>query len=461
MRLLPPKTSLAIISFSVLVLLLGTANLLRPVDFESVIDFHAAGATATPPADPARAANNPSIGKPPDKATDVASIVPRAEPTTVRSDELVSGFPHLTEPPGSLDAYYRALSRTEAKRDVTRILHYGDSPVTADSITADVRSLLQQQYGDAGHGFILLAKPWAWYGHRGVEVRGSRWRIEPASQSRARDGIHGLGGVSFRGEAGASSRMHLDSPHDRIEVSFLRQPGGGTFSVKAGDQLVGQVNTDGPAKRLDWAGFPLPAGTQDVTVGVTSGAVRMFGASFTKDAPGLIYNSLGLNGGQVQVVLRYFDQNEWAAALNHERPDLVVINYGTNESIFPTYIDTYYRGELRQVITRVKAAVPNASVLVMSPMDRGQRDASGEIVTVPILPRIVEIQRETAAETGCAFFNTFEAMGGAGTMAEWYAMQPRLVSADFTHPLPGGARKIGVLLDSALLTGYERFKARP
>ena len=464
MRLLPPKTSLAIVSFSGLVLLLATANLLRPVDFDSVIDFHAAtpGASAAPPAEPAvRVVGNHSVGgKPPDKPIEVASIVPHAAPPSMHNDNLGSGFPHLTEPPESLDAFYRALSRTAAKQDVTRILHYGDSPVTADSITADMRSLLQQQYGDAGHGFILLAKPWAWYGHRGVEVRGSGWRIEPASQSRAHDGIHGLGGVSFRGEAGASSRIHLDSPHDRIEVSFLRQAGGGAFTVKAGDQPVGQVNTDGPGKQLDWAAMPLPAGTQDVTLAVSSGVVRMFGASFTKDAPGLIYNSLGLNGGQVQVVVRYFDRNEWAAALNHERPDLVVINYGTNESIFPSYIETYYRGELRQVIGRVKAAVPNASVLVMSPMDRGRRDASGEIVTVPILPRIVEIQREAAAETGCAFFNTFEAMGGAGTMGAWYTMQPRLVSADFTHPLPGGARKIGVLLDSALLTGYERFKAR-
>ena len=62
------------------------------------------------------------------------------------------------------------------------MLHYGDSPVTADSITADVRSLLQQHFGDAGHGFVLIAKPWAWYGHRGVDVQGKGWHIEAATQ---------------------------------------------------------------------------------------------------------------------------------------------------------------------------------------------------------------------------------------------------------------------------------------
>jgi hypothetical protein len=112
------------------------------------------------------------------------------------------------------------------------------------------------------------------------------------------------------------------------------------------------------------------------------------------------------------------------------------------------------------VIRRVKTAVPNASVLVMSPMDRGQRDSTGQITTVPTLPRLVGIQRRVAAEMECAFFNTFEAMGGEGTMGRWYLSQPRLVSADFMHPLPGGARKVGVLLDQALESGYRQYQAR-
>ena len=111
----------------------------------------------------------------------------------------------LVDPSGDMTAFYQALWRTEAKVPgaVTRVLHYGDSPVTADSITADARSILQQRFGDAGHGFVLIAKPWAWYGHRGIKLSAQGWNIEPASQSRARDGLHGLGGVSFTGAAGA------------------------------------------------------------------------------------------------------------------------------------------------------------------------------------------------------------------------------------------------------------------
>ncbi|HMD47785.1 MAG TPA: GDSL-type esterase/lipase family protein, partial [Bryobacteraceae bacterium] len=170
--------------------------------------------------------------------------------------------------------------------------------------------------------------------------------------------------------------------------------------------------------------------------------------------------SLGLNGGQVQVVVRYFDRPQWTLELQHERPDLVVLNYGTNESVYADYIERYYAGELREVIGRVKAAVPDASILVMSPMDRGQRDSSGQITTVPTLPRLVEIQQKIAAEMDCAFFNTFQAMGGEGTMGRWYESQPRLVSADFMHPLPGGARKVGLLLDEALENGFRQYQAQ-
>jgi lysophospholipase L1-like esterase len=437
--MLPKKTSLAIVTFAVLVLLLNFMKLARPLAPSAVVDFHS-GSAGT-----------------------IASLKIRTNSTKrAGSTRPRRATPNLIDDHENLKAFYQALWRTESKLPgaVTRILHYGDSPVTADSITADVRSLLQEHFGDAGHGFILVAKPWAWYGHRGVEVSGKGWHIEPASQSRARDGFHGLGGVSFQGNPGASSHFLLKEDHARVEVNYLGQPGGGLLRVTAEGQGIGELDTNASVKNPGFQTFALPAGARAIDLTVERGPVRLFGVSFERDGPGVIYNSLGLNGGQVQVVVRYFDRPQWTLELRHERPDLVVLNYGTNESVFADYIERYYAGELREVIGRVKAAVPDASILVMSPMDRGQRDSSGQITTVPTLPRLVEIQQKIAAEMGCAFFNTFQAMGGEGTMGRWYESQPRLVSADFMHPLPGGARKVGVLLDEALETGYRQYQAR-
>jgi lysophospholipase L1-like esterase len=380
---------------------------------------------------------------------------PAAVPATVqpiaKAPTKTSPTPNLIVPPGSLDTFFTALRQGKT----VRVLHYGDSPTTADSITADVRRLFQARFGDAGHGFLLIAKPWAWYGHSGVTLEARGWKIEPASQARAADGFHGLGGVSFRGEMGASSRVTLpDDRHTGAIVYYLAQPAGGEFEVQSGNQVLADVNTAADAKKPAFAEFALPAGTETIELRVTSGRVRLFGYRFDKDQPGVEYSSLGINGAQVQMVVRYFEAGQWTAALEHEDPDLVVLNYGTNESIFPAYIEKQYPEELRTVIKRIRLAVPHASLLVMSPMDRGVMEG-GDIATPPALEKLIAVQREVAAETGCAFFNTFEAMGGAGTMGRWYHAQPRLVSADFMHPLPQGAAKVGALFEGALIAAYE------
>lgn len=74
------------------------------------------------------------------------------------------------------------------------------------------------------------------------------------------------------------------------------------------------------------------------------------------------------------------------------------------------------------------------------------------------IPEIVAIQRQVAAETHCAFFDTYDAMGGDGTMARWYAASPRLVTADLLHPTPQGATIVAGLFVEQLGLGYNRWK---
>src|SRR5712672_3034633 len=157
--MLPKKTSLTIAIFGAMLLLFELTRFARPFTPSAVVDFRPRQ-TATPPPLPVR------------KSLAIARL------------ELTDKAANLIDAQDALRPFFQALWRTESKQAgaVTRILHYGDSPVTADSITADLRSLMQETFGDAGHGFVLIAKPWAWYGHRGVDVSGKEWRIEPASQ---------------------------------------------------------------------------------------------------------------------------------------------------------------------------------------------------------------------------------------------------------------------------------------
>ncbi|MBY0506428.1 MAG: hypothetical protein K2X03_21085 [Bryobacteraceae bacterium] len=373
----------------------------------------------------------------------------------------------IIAPPGSLDTFFEALRQAEsgAPGAQVRVLHYGDSPTTADMITADVRQLLQKQFGDAGHGYHLIAKPWAWYEHKGIAVTSEGWQITPANMgpkvAGPLQGRYGLGAVSFDGTPGAYARfVWTKSQQERVEISALRQVGGGTLTVLADQVPLGQLRTgSGPNEEL-FAGWDLPTNTREVTVRVENGPVRAFGVDLGRKSPGVIYSSLGVNGAYISVVSKMINEGHWARLLDHAKPHLVVINYGTNESVYEKFVDTSYEVELREALRRVRKALPHSSVLIMSPMDRGQRLPDGTIGTVPALSRVVAIQQRVAAEYKCAFFNTFMAMGGNGTMGEWYGAEPRLVGADFIHPMPAGAKIVGNLFYRALLDSYNKFKTR-
>ena len=374
----------------------------------------------------------------------------------VANSTLESQF--LIDNNGVLDHFYAALRDLHSgkSRTTVRIVHYGDSPTTADLITGDARDLLQERFGNAGPGFVLIAKPWAWYGHHGVDVSGTGWKIDTAVGSM-REANYGLGGAIFTGPVGATSTIHLTA-HDStsIEVQYLEEPGGGNLDITADGAPMGTVTTGGDTKKNNATSLSLPVGTKQVKLTVSGNPVQVFGVVFGIDARGLTYDSIGLNGASTTVMSRAFNPTTFSDALEHRNPDLVVINYGTNESSFPSYVQKQYEPELIRAIGRVRNALPNASILIMSPMDRGERNGD-QITTMRAIPEIVAIQQRVAAETGCGFFNTYQAMGGNGTMAHWYERHPAMVGADLIHPSPQGAHIVAQLLTSQLLIGYERY----
>jgi len=429
------KTTLAVITFAVLILLPRAVPALKnyvsldPRDIPLVWDL--------------------PVPKPQELETDGV----RAQRLQVQKPE------NLVDPHRTLDHFYQALLQGGR----VHVLHYGDSPTTGDLITADARALFQKQFGDGGAGFVLIAKPWAWYFHRGVDMDSSKWTIDVAGDTPIKDGLHGLGGASFQGSPGAVATFTVKNEQHTAEVAYLEQPDGGTFSFEADGNELGKVETTettGEKPRPAWRLFDLPAGTKKFTVRVESGRVRLYGVEFSKGRSGVLYSSLGVNGANITLLSERFNGAHWTAQLRHYKPDLVVLAYGTNESGFAKFVDSTWAAEMKLAVKRLQTALPDASILLMSPMDRGERNERGEIETIATMPRLVKIEARVAEETNVAFFNTFQAMGGEGTMARWYAAEPRLVGSDYIHPMPAGAKIVGELLYGALRDGYNEYKLR-
>ncbi len=367
----------------------------------------------------------------------------------------------LQDASGALRPFFAKLwaLQRHGSPDVVTVLHYGDSPTTADLITGDVRSMLQERFGDAGKGFNLGAKPWAWYGHRDVEMSDKGWsssQKDATPVGRMKPSVYGLGGGIFVGSVGAQTTYTVrGASQTSVVVDYLGTPGG-TLVVSSNGSRIATIDTAGAGPTEHEVA--LPDGTNAVKLEVTAGTVKLFGVNFRRGNNGVIYDSLGLNGATTTVLSRTFDEPTWAAELQAAKPSLIVINYGTNESQFGGLVDTLDR-ELRAAIEKTRAAAPGVPVLVMSPMDRGEGNGTSGIHTNPLIPRIVAIQQQVAADEHCAFFNTYAAMGGDGTMARWYAAKPRLITADLIHPTPQGAEYVAQLMVAALYRAYDQWKS--
>ena len=369
----------------------------------------------------------------------------------------------------SLDRFYAGLARLDAHAPDARVtvVHFGDSPTTADLITGDVRLQLQARFGDAGQGFNLIAKPWAWYQHFNIDEADKGWKYTTAVGTM-REGSWGIGGVTFEGGVGADTKFKLTgSEQGAVEIAYEGHDDGGSVEIDA-QTKVGGVDATQSVRTIDTGGeeglkferVGLPAGTRSVELKVTEGTVKLYGILFERAGPGIVYDSIGLNGATTSVVARALNEEMMRQSFAHLGPTLVVINFGTNESSFGSFVDRQYEGELRMAIARVKRTAPRADILIMSPMDRGERVGGDAIQTMATIPRIVATQERVAADTGCGFFNTFEAMGGDGTMQRWYDGKPRLVGGDLIHPSPAGAKIVATAFVKELMAGYQRYEKR-
>ncbi len=400
------------------------------------------------------AAGAPSVS--PGGAT-AAPSVPRPRAASVDDAPLVG----IEDPAGQLERLFLKLVKTEGAEPgaVTRISHFGDSPLTGDLISGDARSRLQAAFGDAGHGFVLAGRPWAWYGHRGVSLKASGWRVLSPLLAPGNAGFHGLAGVTFSSRGEARTEIELEKKtFTRLEVTFTRQPGGGTLLVSVDGGPPDAVPTAGTTRETASYSRAVAAGGRAVVLrSKGDGEVAVHGVVLENDGPGVVYDALGANGASVHF-LSLLNASSWEQALALRRSDLVILGYGTNESGYWENPGARYRHDHTEVIGRIRRALPDAAILLMSPMDRGMRAESGEIVTMPSIPKIVEAQRLAARESGVAFFDTFAAMGGQGTMARWYESEPRLVTGDFTHTTHQGSARVARLLVAALEDAYSAWK---
>ena len=371
----------------------------------------------------------------------------RPEPALARPGPPAAGRP--------LARFHHALRQAARGQGQARLVVFGASHVASDLMTGHLRRRLQERFGDAGAGFALPVKPWPSYRRAGLRISSSRgWTTH-----RVLPDHYGLAGVAVSARdpdeygvlrtAGSGARGRGKT---RLQVFFLRRPGGGGLQVRLDDRPALHIPTAGPRVEPGYATLVAYDGPHRLEVRPRGdGEVRVFGVAEDRDAPGVVVDTLGINGAQASYQLLW-DGRTFGDHLRRRRPDLVVLAYGTNESRGRRPLPRY-EADLRAVVRRVRTAVPGASCLLIGPSDNPRRRAGGYSPR-PRTARINAVQRRVARESGCGFFDLFGFMGGDLSMLRWVAHRPRLGAHDHVHFTRRGYRRIGEALYEALMRGY-------
>jgi lysophospholipase L1-like esterase len=405
---------------------------------------------AAPAAQKKPTARKTPARKKPRRTTLQVSAAMRAAALNKVNQSLVASANLTLRQPGALAPVFEQLLRLTSgqSQDPVHILHFGDSHTAADEWTGGLRDLFQQRFGDGGSGFSVAGHPFA--GYRRFDAHSSAtagWQSEGMRKADG-DGYFGLGGIStVAWTPGQSVTVNADC--DRIEIDYLRQPGGGSVELFDGDQPLQQFSTDGDLAPA-FATYEIPGGPHHfVLTTLESKPVRLFGWVADKDA-GVTYEALGINGAEAAVMLRW-NQDMLATYLQRRNPGLIVLAYGANEASDSAWDAASYQAMYSSLLEKLRAAAPTASILAIGPGDRWAR-SRGVWKPVPGIDWVIAAQRAACKANGCAFWDTRERMGGKGSMPQWVISG--LGQVDRVHFTEAGYHRLATALFEDLMNQY-------
>lgn len=380
-----------------------------------------------------------------------------------------------------------AASRRDSGEPV-HIIQIGDSHTAGDMITNGWREELRRRYGHGGRGVLAAGRPYNGYLTWGVTAsQTAGWQVNSIFGSGYANygppiGISGFSQtVRAQGETLGVSADTPDQSFDRIIVCALKQPGGGSLTMRIGFETA-RFDLDAPTrqtecKTLDSAYPQLGASVttlDDRVVTVTSFATM-------RKAGGVTLSNLGVSGSQLVHTARSSDEVS-AAELAAYHPDLITLAFGTNEGFSQQLTAADFENDLRAQVSRIRRlagrdvpilliGAPDANTRTRSTADNagppspcpdppGVNSGSEPWYTPTLLGEIRQRQRRVARDMGLAFWDWNAAMGGRCSAHRWRNQDPALMRGDHVHFNQSGGAQIGRMLFTDLERAAAAYTSR-
>lgn len=394
------------------------------------------------------------------------SIVP-VDTFRVNADSLKKLIHHIEFPEGNkniLNSFFLKASSLDKSRKTMRVLHYGDSQIETDRITGYVRNRLQRNFGGSGCGMIPAVP--LYNGKMSIKQdysddwkRFTGFTNRDSSINHKRYGaLFGFSSLRLREEDSSSYEWLVFEPSP---LSYATSRYFNTISIILGkasshplqlrlyinDSLYDEVYLKESFKynRLSWK---LSGSPEKVKFEVSADqSLAVYGVSLDNDW-GIAVDNIPLRGSS-GLVFSKTDTLFLKQMYQDLDVGLIILQFGGNAVPYMKNVSQYKKYFIRELKV-LKSLVPGVPVLVVGPSDMSVRD-KGNYITHPNLERIRDAIKSATLETGYAFWDMYEAMGGRNSMPSWVFADPALAIHDFVHFNTRGARVIGEMLYNAII----------
>ena len=358
--------------------------------------------------------------------------------------------------------FYRALDEVSSKGRLVRIAVFGDSFIEADIFTADLREMLQKRFGGCGVGFVTITSMTNGY-RPTVRHTFEGWSSHAATDSvyfdRRKQGISGhyfIPGknayVELRGQNKYASL--LDTCREASIFFYTKDTVDFSVRVNRGEIQNHRFAPNGHLQELQIDGR-----IGSIRWTINRADSTLFYGMAMDGTEGIVVDNFSLRGSS-GLSLRTIPA-DMLKEFNRQRPyDLIILQYGLNVATQRGYnYDSYQKG-LVTAIEHLKKCFPQSGFLLLSVGDRDYKTDTGELRTMPGVKNLIRYQQNIAAESGIAFWNMFEAMGGDGSMAKLVHAKPSMANYDYTHINFRGGKYLAGLLYETLIYGKEQYDRR-
>ncbi len=359
----------------------------------------------------------------------------------------------------AMDSFYKTLADSKDLDRPIRIAYFGDSFIGGDIVSADLRELLQKDYGGQGAGAVDLVQLYS----RATVIQKSNGLVNhlPTKREDFKLNLQSMNNIYATSDATASATQvgtHTDHGTftDKWSNSFLyfRPINGTTVKCKIDGMETKEVYS-GKSDKLQMV--KVEGETHSVEWSFTGkGNVFYFASNEGKN--GIVLDNFGIVSVQ-GTHLKTIPQTtleEFAAVRSY---DLIIMQYGLNvaSSDNENNYKQYARG-MKEVISNFHEAWPKASLLLVSVSDRCKKNKNGQPATMKGIKELVLVQRDIAKDSKIAFWDMFSAMGGDGAIGRLAAEGN--AEKDYIHLNPKGGKIIAQRFYDAISNAIFNYNRR-